>query len=225
MRSEASFQNASGHAYEQIKGMIGRHELVQGQKITYDQLTAKLGMSKTPIINALARLEQEGFLISFPNRGFFIKEMSADEFANLCGIRAALEALSLKEFMERCDMKGLKAIERAVIAYRSLPDEGFPSRKRFALDAAFHLKIAECGGNNELHKLLRHIWEQLYLRNRIEGFPPQRYRETSKEHQDIFNAIRDGDTKKAVRIMENHLRKSKETALLVMQQNKESYKF
>ena len=224
MKSETSSQNAGGRAYKEIKDMISKYELIPGQKITYDQLAAKLKLSKTPIINALTRLEEEEFFVSVPNRGFSIKKMSPAEFENLYRIRVTLEKLSLEEFVEHGDTKKLGEIEKAMIVHRNFPYEGFVSRKRYILDAAFHLKIAESGGNDNLYRLLRQIWEQLHLRNRIEGFPPKRYHETSGEHEEIFSALKERDLKKAQRIMENHLRKCKDAALLVMQQNdNESY--
>ena len=224
MKSATSYHNASGRAYKEIKEMISKYELIPGQKITYDQLAAKLKMSKTPIINALTRLEQEEFFTSFPNRGFSIKEMPPAEFEKLYRIRVTLEKLSLEEFIEYGDAKKLDEIQQAMAAHRNFPYGGFLSRKRLILDAAFHLKIAESGGNDNLYRLLRQIWEQLHFRSRIEGFPPKRYHETSGEHEEIFMALKERNLKRAQRIMENHLRKCKDASLLVMQQNdNESY--
>jgi DNA-binding GntR family transcriptional regulator len=111
MKSPSSFQNATNRVYKAIKEMISKYELVPGQKITYDQLAEKFKLSKTPIINALHRLEQEEFVISLPNRGFFIKEIHPEEFENLYRIREALEMLSIDECIKHGSPKMLKRIE------------------------------------------------------------------------------------------------------------------
>ncbi|MBI5966271.1 MAG: GntR family transcriptional regulator, partial [Deltaproteobacteria bacterium] len=83
-------KNASERAYKAIKAMISQYQLMPSQKITYIQLSEKLKMSKTPIINALHRLEQEEFVLSLPNRGFFVKEIDIEEVAELFKVREAL---------------------------------------------------------------------------------------------------------------------------------------
>jgi len=226
MKIPIPLQNASNRAYKGIKGMIFKYELIPGQKIIYDELAAKLKLSKTPVINALTRLEQEEFVISFPNRGFFVKEIYLDEFENLYRIREALEMLAIEDCIKHGTPNGLKEIELAMITHRNYRfDEFFVSRKRNALDAEVHVKIAEIGGNKNLSRLLKQILEQISFRHRIEGLPPKRFKETPREHQAIFDAIKQANLTKAKKLMKIHVKKGKEAALRVIQKNKESYDF
>jgi len=223
MKSNFPSQNASNRAYKGIREMIFRYELIPGQKVTYGQLAAKLGMSKTPIINALNRLEQEEFVISSPNRGFFIKEIDIDESKNLFRIREALEILAVEECIRNRNPEGLKEIERALNAHRNYSLTEFVTRKRYALDSIFHSKIAECGGNKNLSRLMKQIWEQIYLRHRIEGIPFRRFQQTPREHQELFDAIKEGNLVKAKRVMKKHMSKAKEVLFKAIQKNKEPY--
>jgi DNA-binding GntR family transcriptional regulator len=225
MKSPLSDQNATNRAYKGLKEMIFKYELVPGQKITYDQLAAKLKLSKTPIINALYRLEQEGFVTSSPNRGFFIKEIELDELENLFKIREVLEMLAIEEFMKNANAEGLKEVELAFIAHRDYRFEEYVTRKRHVLDSIFHSKIAEHGGNMHLAKLLKQIWEQIYLRHRIEGFFLKRFEETPIEHQAIFDALREGNLENAQKAIRNHIQKGREAAILAIQRHEESYRF
>ncbi len=75
------------------------------------------------------------------------------------------------------------------MAHRNYQDDIF-TRKRYALDAAFHLKIAEMSKNKYLLKLLRQILEHIYFRHRTEGIPSKRLIESPKEHQEILQAIK-----------------------------------
>ena len=225
MKSTLSDQNATNRAYKGLKEMIFKYELVPGQKITYDQLASKLKLSKTPIINALYRMEQEGFAVSFPNRGFFIKEIELEELVNLFKIREALEMLSIEEFMRNPTPEGIREVEAAFIAHRNYRFEEYVTRKRHVLDSVFHSKIAEHGGNKNLARLLNQIWEQIYLRHRIEGFFLKRFEETPIEHEAIFNAIKDGDLGRAREAVRVHIQKGREAAILAIEKNEESYRF
>ncbi len=201
---ENEIKNTTEKAYRQIKDMIAQYQLVPGQKITYVQLCEKLGMSKNPIINALNRLEQEEFVRSEKNRGFFIKEIEINELEELYKIREALEMLSIEEAIVNFDPEKMKEVERIL---HLLQDEqmNFFTRKRLALDAAFHLKIAEMGKNKNLIKLLRYVFEHIYLRHKIENIPPERMVATKEEHLLIIKAIKSKEIAKAKALTRKHI--------------------
>jgi DNA-binding GntR family transcriptional regulator len=225
MKPASPAQNATNQAYKGLKEMIFKYELVPGQKVTYDQLAAKLKLSKTPIINALYRLEQEGFVTSSPNRGFFVKEIELDELENLFKIREALEMLAIEEFMKKATPEAIKKVEIAFIAHRDYRFEEYVTRKRHLLDSAFHSTIAEHGGNKILARLSQQIWEQIYLRHRIEGFFLKRFEETPIEHQAIFDAIKSGNLRNAQEAIRIHIQKGREAVILAIQKHEESYRF
>lgn len=219
-----SFEGADDRAYKAIKDMIAQYQLVPGQKITYIQLAERFKLSKTPIISALNRLEQEEFVISLPNRGFFIKEISLEEVSELFGIRGALEILAVEESINNQDPKMLAEIEKAMIAHRKY-DLDIVTRKRLSLDAVFHLKIAEMGRNRNLVRLLRHILEHIYLRYRCEGISPKRLTQSAEEHQKIFNAIKERDTTKGKRNMKQHMRMAQIAIINGIKKGKGSFQF
>jgi len=73
-------KNLMEKAYWQIKNMIFQQKIAPGQKLIYRDLSKRLDMSKTPIMHALGRLEQEGFVELMPNLGYSVKEMDIQEF-------------------------------------------------------------------------------------------------------------------------------------------------
>lgn len=201
-----SVEMASSRAYRFIKDMIFRYQLVPGQKVTYEELANKLKMSKTPIINALSRLEQEEFLVSIPNRGFFVKEIDIEEVSELFKIREALELLSVEEAVRNMNPKKLKELEKAMIVHQKT-DFRTPTstRYRWGLDVAFHLKIAEMSGNKNLVAILKHVCELNYLRHRTEGVSIKRLSETAEEHRRIFTSIIGKNLAEAKAEMRKHL--------------------
>ena len=218
------FQNASDRAYKALKEMIAEYQLVPGQKITYIQLAEKLKMSKTPIINALYRLEQDEFVISIPHRGFFIKEIDIEEVAELFKIREGLEILAAEEAIKNQNSEILKKIEKAMIEHRKYHYD-IVTRKRLALDAVFHLKIAEMGRNRNLIRFLRQVFEHIYLRHRSEGISPKRLVTSAEEHQKIFDAIREKNMAKARGLTRQHVRAGKIATIKGIQKAVGSFEF
>ncbi len=225
MESElASLQNATNRAYRAIKEMIARYELVPGQKITYDQLVEKIKVSKTPIINALNRLEQEEFVFSIPNRGFFIKAIDIEEVAELFEVREALEMLVIVSSVRNQNPQIMKEIEKAMVAHREYQYD-IVTRKRQALDASFHFKVAEMGRNKNLTRILKHVFEHIYLRHRSEGIHPQRLKASAEEHQKIFDAIQEKNLPEAKRLMVQHVRAAKISTIKGIQKAAGSFEF
>ncbi len=217
-------QDASEYAYLSIKEMISRDQLVPNQKITYEQLAKKLELSKTPIVSALNRLKQEEFVISIPNRGFFIKEVSIDELNELFVVRRALEILSIEESPQNGTPDMLREVEKAMMAHRKY-DFSTPTRNRLALDAAFHLKIAEMTQNKSLIRLLRHVFEHIYLRHRTEGIFPERFKFAVKEHQNIFESIKKKDLAQAIENVKLHIEAQRVSTIKAIQLGSLSYNF
>ncbi len=215
-------KNVSNYTYLEIKKMISRYQLIPGQKIIYDQLAQKLGVSKTPIINALSRLEQDGFVVSVPNRGFFIREVGIEEVAELFMVREVLEVLAAEESIKRIDPKMLKEIEKAKLAHQAY-DYTTPTRNRLALDSTFHLKIAEMARNHNLIKLLRQVLDHIYVGNRPETIPPKRVIKAAREHQEIFDAIKEANISKAKRLMKKHIKAGKMNIMQAIQKGTKDF--
>lgn len=200
-------------AYQSIKEMILGNQLIPGQKITYDQLTKRLAMSKTPILSALSRLEQEDLVYSIPNKGYFIKELDRDELAGLFEVREVLELVALGHCIENIDEEQWKIIEKARIDHKNRAIEEYslhkPSRNRLLLDAKFHLKIAECAKNRFLIKILKLLLEHIYLSHQGQGIPAKKFLESAKEHQTISEAIKQKNLPKAKSLLKKHIRGGK----------------
>src|ERR671915_1173892 len=94
-RSRGS-ENLSARVYNEIKNLILCNEIMPGQKLHHQQLSERLGVSRTPIREALTRLVQEGYVSFLPNRGFTCKEIRMQEAEELYDLREALEAFAVE---------------------------------------------------------------------------------------------------------------------------------
>jgi DNA-binding GntR family transcriptional regulator len=180
-------------AYQKVKGMIFDQKLAPGQKLTYGELSKTLNMSPTPIINALHRLEHEGMVESVPFKGFYVKSIGLQEAWDLFGVREALETFVVEQVISLADPKDLALLEKKMIEHASYKPENY-DRKRFMLDAEFHLQLASMSKNQALVRRLSTIFEHFYMRFKFDTVPLERLQSSADEHRNIVERIRRKDT-------------------------------
>ena len=190
-------------AYKAVKELIRNKKLVPGQKIIYRDLEEILGMSKTPIINGLVRLEEEGLVVSEKNRGFYIKEESLVEAGQIFDLRIKLEQISMEFAVANHSDRDLAILKEKMISY----DEYFTpiyDRKKLELDTDFHLQIAKMGGNQYFEKLMSRFYESDFFKLNLSYFLPY-VKNFSEEHKHLYDALEARDLKKAKKIIQQHL--------------------
>ncbi|MBU4567056.1 MAG: GntR family transcriptional regulator [Desulfarculus sp.] len=199
-------------AYNKIKEMIYSNQLAPGQKIIYTDLAKKLQMSVTPLIHALNRLEASDFVSYVPNKGYFLNEITVDEATQLYEVREALELHALPKVIENIAQAHLDQIKKASKKYRHLGQVP-ADRDLFLADARFHLQLVKISGNDILHRMLKEIFEKLYLK-----YPPQymdtaRLKEIASEHRSLLQALARRDTVAAAAITKLHIAQGRERIL------------
>lgn len=191
-------------AYQEIKKLFFSQKLPPGQKIIYRDLEEALGMSKTPIISALVRLEREGLVVSEQNRGYFVRQLTTEEVRQMYDLRERLEEIALDYALANGIPKNLDCLKSALVAYVSYNAPVYDA-KRFKLDAEFHTAIARLGGNHFLVNVLEQFYLTAWVCVNVVVFTPfiDRFK---ADHRALFQAIKQGDRKKAKSIMRRHER-------------------
>lgn len=208
MNTKKNASSYSDDAYRRIKQLILNQELVPGQKLIYDDLAKRLEMSRTPIINALNRLEQHGLVVSESHRGFTVKPMDTKEAWDSFGLREAIEAYAVEQAILKFDPVNLKVLEEKLQEYEAY-QPNFYDRKKIFLDAAFHMQIAEMTGNNVLKWHLKLNLQHVYLRANLNSYNIERMQAAATEHRQLFRKIENKDVLGAVEIIRNHLQSDK----------------
>lgn len=192
-----------------IVGRILREELAPGSRISDSALAGELGVSRTPVREALLRLEGEGFLEVDVGRGFFVKPLSAREVREAYPILWTLEVLALRTSpppsRERvADLARLNA---------ELAEAADDPERRIELDIEWHRTLlAECG-NDRLMEMIAEIkavirrYEYAYMQN-SEHVPV-----STSTHERIARAVEAGDVEEAVPLLESNWRFSMEELL------------
>jgi DNA-binding GntR family transcriptional regulator len=199
-------------AARRIKHMIFQQKLVPGQKLVYNDLCRILNMSRTPIINALNRLEQEGFVASENFRGFYVKPIDIQEIWEAFGVREALEVYSVEQAIKSGNHGDIGALEEKRLAHQEYTPS-FYTQKKFYLDMEFHTQIATMANNRVLKHLLKRNFEHIYLRSRLNNYPHGRMEISAKDHLRLVERIRKKDILGAGEVVRSHIQGARDNVI------------
>ena len=189
-----------------LRRQILRGELKPGERLMEISLANKLGVSRTPIREAIRMLEHEGLAVMKPRRGAQVAKISAQELTDVLEIRESLEVLAISKACERMDEEGLQAMDEAARRFEELAARSGSDLTSLAeADVAFHDAIYNGTKNLRLIQILGNLREQMY-RFRIEYLKDEAVRkELVEEHRQIRGAVRARDAELAVARISEHI--------------------
>ncbi|BBO85993.1 hypothetical protein DSCO28_65590 [Desulfosarcina ovata subsp. sediminis] len=190
--------------YRKIKKLIRTLKVAPGQKLVYSDLEKKFGVSKTPIINALSKLESEGYVYIKKNVGCYVKESQPDEINEVMEARTCLEVSNVDFVMQHLTQADLIHLETLQKRYRAHQTAIFDRTKLIA-NASFHLHLAQMGRNRFMVRYIRNLYEWLEFRVRLDVLPKERIIKSEDEHDQMIEALhrRDADLLKS--LLKKHL--------------------
>jgi DNA-binding GntR family transcriptional regulator len=192
--------NLTSLAYKSIKEYILEGRLDEDSRLTEEFLAGQLGISKSPIREALNRLEAEGLIRIEARRGAYLRSFTNKEVENLYDVREALEVHAVRTGVFPAPLlKELKAGVKRLRTHLKANDRV----KYIDEDVSFHASIARATGNAKLCDVLENIQNQIWL------FRRKTYTLSSSSapdaHEAILAALEDGDRPKAENVMREHI--------------------
>lgn len=179
-----------------------------GEKLDQDLIAEELGVSRTPVREAVMRLEAEGFVEVRPRRGAFIATISRQDIHEICQIRGLLEAEAVRQVTLLIPESVLDEIEMSLTETRARFEAG-DIAGHFESDVHFHDTIASLVENTLLREMLESLTNRIVrLRQFAQLQPGQHLAESFKEHYTILRAMRRRDPEAAAEAMRVHLEKS-----------------
>lgn len=198
-----------------------RNEIMPGQKLHHQELSERLGVSRTPVREALTRLVQEGYVSFLPNRGFTCKEIGIQEAEELYDLREALEAFAVEKAIGYLNDNVLDRLRRKMELYGHDIQKRF-TRERLIYDQNIHLAIVEIGGNETLKRSLGQVFERIILKRKTDGlYDLSRGVSAHQEHLKLLEAMEKRNVKEAVKIIRAHIQVGKKNVLSDLKQKKE----
>jgi DNA-binding GntR family transcriptional regulator len=211
-------ENLSARVYNQIKNLILCNEFMPGQKLHHQQLSERLGVSRTPVREALTRLVQEGYVSFLPNRGFTCKEIRMQEAEELYELREALEAFAVEKAIANLTDSALALLRDKMNSYGRDVQNRF-TRERLVYDQDVHIEIARLAGNETLTSMLAHVFERIVLKRRTDGlYDPARGMTAHQEHLQLLEAIERRDPRDAVATIRSHIQAGKKNVMADLKQ-------
>ena len=186
-------------AYERLREGIVAGELKLGQQVSEAQLAQRLGISKTPVREALVRLKMEGLVDIQPQRGTFVFRLTPEQVGQLCRYRAMLEVAALREAAAEQPGELLQRWRAQVQAMSEAEAAGDTDRLS-RLDMNFHFELLACCSNGYLRAAYELIRYQLIALRHRSPIPNM-----LDSHQVLVDALERGDTEEACRLLEQHV--------------------
>jgi DNA-binding GntR family transcriptional regulator len=190
----------TARAYDSIKGYIVDGRLDEEDRLTEESLANQLGISKSPIREALNRLESEGLIRIEPRRGAYLRRFSPEEIEQLYDLREALEVHVVRTAHITPSL--LDELDHSVERSRALLKAN-EKTKYIEEDVHFHSLLADATQNRELCRVLQNVQNRIWLSRRktydlsSSGAPDY--------HQAIVNALRKADREEAQSVMRRHI--------------------
>lgn len=190
--------------FNTLREAILKGDLKPGERLMELQLAAKLGVSRTPIREAIRMLEQEGLAVTIPRKGAEVARMTLKDMEDVLEIREALDELAVRIACEKITDEQLKKLISVKEEFEMNTRSG-DLKKIAESDERFHDIIYEATGNPKLVVMLNNLREQVY-RYRVEYIKnPEHYPVLIAEHEAIVDGVKNHDAKKDRGAMHEHV--------------------
>ncbi len=194
--------------FQTLRQAILRGKLQPGERLMEIHLAQQLGVSRTPVREAIRMLEQEGLVIMIPRKGAIVAEITKSDLEDVLEVRAALEELAVKKACRNISQEQLQELKKAAGKFAaSLQKEDLMACAQ--ADVAFHEIISAATENRRLIQILNNIREQIY-RYRLENLKDKSsHANLVEEHTAICRALEERSEEKASEAVRVHIEHQK----------------
>ncbi|MCP1674916.1 DNA-binding GntR family transcriptional regulator [Natronocella acetinitrilica] len=204
-------QTLHDEVVNQVRNMIIEGELSQGERVPERQLCEQLGISRTPLREALKVLASEGMVELLPNRGARVTKLTLDDLQEIFEVLGALEGLS-------GELAAVRMSDADIAEVRELHDrmvDAYEKRERleyFVLNQQIHDRIMDGAQSETLRSIYQSICGRVRHARYLTNLSEKRWKQAVNEHSAIIGALEDRDSDKLFRILRQHLRNKADVA-------------
>ena len=181
---------------ETLRQAIQNGTLQPGERLMEIPLAEELGVSRTPIREAIRKLELEGFVIMMPRRGAYVANITLKDITQVFELRSALEELAAGLAAERITEEEIETLERMLVEIGEHM-ENKDMERVVAADVAFHEVLYKASRNDRLVEIVHNLREQTYRFRSFSMNQPGRLRKTWEEHRLLVEAIAKSEAKRS----------------------------
>lgn len=197
--------------FESLREAIIHGRLKPGERLMEIQLAEEMGVSRTPVREAIRKLELEGFVVMVPRKGAYVAGISVKDIVDVFEVRAALEGLAAGLAAERITEEELEELERTLV--KTSVGSGDDINKIIEGDSSFHEIIYKASRNQRLVQIITHLKEQIHRFRMTSLSQPGRTKLALDEHKKIVEAISDRNVELAQSLASEHVENAEQSLL------------
>ena len=196
-----------GRVFQRIREDILNGKYKENDELRENTIGKELGVSRTPVREALRQLELEGLVTIIPNRGAYVTGISHKDIWDIYVIRSMLEGLCARWAVEHITDAQLDELEETILLseFQMKKESGFSAEQIAALDGRFHSLMYEASGSRILRHVLADFHNYVQTARRSSVVSEDRARKSIREHRQILRAIRDRDAEMAEQLANEHI--------------------
>ena len=199
--------NSAQYVYNRLMEDIFCGEMKPGQHLPSIPISQKYGVSRTPVLEALRRMESDGIVVSYPGKGTCLINPSKGEVREFFVVRSILEKEALKMAFENSSVIFTSLLKESIISEKNMYSNS-PTNAEFIHNSlAFHYVIAEASGNSLLHKYIHNVLHNIYVFEILLYDFPAAFNKAAgwADHQRLLDLIETKDIDRACTELQNHI--------------------
>ena len=196
-----------GRVFQKIREDILNGKYKENDELRENTIGKELGVSRTPVREALRQLELEGLVTIIPNRGAYVTGISHKDIWDIYVIRSMLEGLCARWAAKNITDAQLDELEETILLseFQMKKESGFSAEQVAALDGRFHSILYEASGSRILDHVLTDFHNYVHTARRSSVVSEDRARKSIREHRQILRAIKDRDEEMAEQLANEHI--------------------
>lgn len=200
------------HVFENLKHAILRGDIPPGSRLVENRLAETMGISRTPIREAMHKLEREGLLKKLPNSGFTVTGLTRQDIEETFGIRSVLESYAARLAAANHEDGELAPLEEKIEEYQACLDQG-RMEDLPEINTQFHDILYALSRSPKLIKMVNDLRDQIYRFRKIILKAEARAKASNDDHRKMLKAMRKRDAERVERIVREHILRGQKMVL------------
>jgi DNA-binding GntR family transcriptional regulator len=205
-------KSAGQHVFEYLKLAITRGDIVPGSRLVESRIADSIGVSRTPVREALHKLESQGFLKRMPAGGFTVLGLTSQDIDETFGIRSVLESYAARLAAENHNPEGLERLEKKIQAYQHCLETGRTAELE-KINTQFHELLYTLSNSPRLIKMINDLKAQIQRFRHIILSQETMARQSNEDHLQMVAAIRENDADGVEKLVREHILRGKAAVL------------
>jgi len=202
-------ENLGNQVFEQVKEIIVRGEIPAGKRMIESEIAASMGISRTPVREAVHKLEAEGLLQPLPRGGYVVRGLALPDIEETFEIRSILESFAAYLAANRHSSKEILPLEKKMEEFQRYLDRD-DLKELTRINTEFHELLYALSRSQRLIKMINDLRDEIYFLRKMILNSIDMARLSNKDHREIIKAIKKREAKKVERLVRDHILRGKE---------------